>query len=742
MPVSPAVLIVQFASIVTSESEKGEQIYMPAGTNRAKKTPDNGKRRSNVLKLDKIDASKVKPLEAVDPAVKPVVDPNEVVFALDIGTRTVVGVVGIQEDSRFRIITTEVVGHKSRAMFDGQIHDIEQVAAVTREVKEKIEARLGFALKKVAIAAAGRVLKTCQVRVDKDLEAGREIDQEMVGSLEIDGIQRAQLMLDEDAAREDKDQFYCVGYSVINYYLNGYIISTLTGHKGKTAGADILATFLPHIVVDSLYTVMNKVGLEVSSLTLEPIAAINVTIPPDLRLLNLALVDVGAGTSDIALTRDGSVIAYAMAPTAGDKITERISQHYLVDFNTAEKIKIALSASGDNISFIDILKMKHSVKASEIITVIKATVEFLADTISRKILEYNNKAPNAVFLIGGGSRIPGLPGMIAERLKLPGDRVVVRGRDVIRNVKFNDRKLSGPESITPYGIAVTAQMQKGRDFLTVTVNDGKIKLFNSKRLSVADALILIGFNPGQLIGRTGKSISFTLNGEKKLVRGEYGRAAEIFVNQAPAGLDTYIKHGDGINVIPAQNGKDADLCVSDVADSIRAGRVMLNGSFIDVGTNIVINGKAASAGSKIKEGDAVEIHEIRTLSELLKAGGLDVEGSEILVNGKKQGSDYILENSDIVECCLKDSSSSNPTGEMTGPDDSAIDPDQVRVTVNGKEIVLKENKTQYIFVDVFNYINFDLTKPQGNIVLRLNGRQAAFTDSVRSGDIIEIYWQK
>ena len=68
------------------------------------------------------------------------------------------------------------------------------------------------------------------------------------------------------------------------------------------------------MVVESLYTVMERAGMEVTCLTLEPIAALNVAIPKELRLLNLALVDVGAGTSDIAITKSGTIIAYDMAP--------------------------------------------------------------------------------------------------------------------------------------------------------------------------------------------------------------------------------------------------------------------------------------------------------------------------------------------------------------------------------------------------------------------------------------------
>ena len=339
--------------------------------------------------------------------------PDDIVFAMDIGTRNIAGVIGMQEGDVFHVIATEISEHKSRAMVDGQIHDIDQAAATALEVKQKLESRLGIKLKRVAIAAAGRVLRTCQVKVEKSLEQDIEIDADFVSSLEIEGIQRAQMTLDEGSEKEDKTQYYCVGYSVINYYLNGYVMTKLTGHKGKSAGVELLATFLPLTVVDSLYSVVNRIGLEVSSLTLEPIAAINATIPQDLRLLNLALVDIGAGTSDIALTKDGSVFAYAMASIAGDEITERISQQYLVDFATGEKIKTSLATGKDRIRFTDILKKKHEIAASEILRDIEDMIRQLASTISGKILEFNRKSPNAVFLVGGGSRIPLRPQILA-----------------------------------------------------------------------------------------------------------------------------------------------------------------------------------------------------------------------------------------------------------------------------------------------------------------------------------------
>jgi len=66
----------------------------------------------------------------------------------------------------------------------------------------------------------------------------------------------------------------------------------------------------------------------------------------------------------------------------------------------------------------------------------------------------------------------------------------------------------------------------------------------------------------------------------------------------------------------------------------------------------------------------------------------------------------------------------------------------ITLTVNGKKVELNDGREQYIFVDLFNYIDFDLTKPQGSMVLMLNGRQACFTDIIKSGDVVDIYWKQ
>ncbi|QCX33708.1 cell division protein FtsA [Caloramator sp. E03] len=599
------------------------------------------------------------------------------IFALDIGTRTVVGVVGYEKDFKFEIVAYESLEHKSRAMYDGQVHDIDKVASVVIQVKEKLEKKLGFPLKKVAIAAAGRALKTKMVKFQKEFESLCEIDNELISSLEMEGIDLARKNLNNELGEDEKTIYYCVGYSIINYYLNDYSISSLLGHKAKSIGADILATFLPQTVVESLYAVVKKANLEVCNLTLEPIAAINVAIPKDLRMLNLCLVDIGAGTSDIAITKSGSVVAYAMVPIAGDEITEAICESCLVDFNTAEKIKLSLSGSKKEISFIDVMGIKQVKKVEEIVKIIEPVIENLAEAICEKVKEYNGKSPAAVFLIGGGSKIKNLDKIVAQKLNLPLERVAVRGTEVLKDIKFKGKKCSGPEAITPLGIAFTALMQKGADFIYVRVNGKSVRLFNSRSMTVSDALSLCGFSGDKIIGRSGKALNFKLNGNNRTILGEAGKPCEIYVNGKVANLRTEINNGDDIAINIAQKGKDAVLTVQDL--------------MMEYGCNNAL----------------------------------------ITVNGVEVFKDYVIKNDDNIEIKVVN-------------DEIAAEKDiekGITVTVNGKSVFLNE-KDSYIFVDIFNYIDFDVSNAKGNIVLKLNGKDASYTDVLNDGDVIDIYWGK
>ncbi|MDO5518322.1 MAG: cell division protein FtsA, partial [Clostridium sp.] len=705
---------------------------------------------------------------------------KDIIFSLDIGTRSIIGTVGIIKDKKFQVVCEKYLEHEERAMIDGQIHDIGLVASVAQKVKSEIEEEIGIKLTEVSIAAAGRFLKTVDAKAEIDIDDNEEIDKELVRSLELSAVKKAE----EEINKTTEGKLYCVGYSVKNFYLNSFLISNLIGHKGEKIAGEIIATFLPRSVVDSLYAVMNKVNLKVTNLTLEPIAAMEAAIPKNLRLLNIALIDIGAGTSDIAISSKETISAYGMVPLAGDEVTETIVQEYLVDFNTAEKIK--RSVGEKEIIYTDVLGFENSVSSENVLKTINSVVSRESDEISKKILELNGgKAPSAVFLVGGGAHTPGILEGIAEKLNLPAQRIAIKDRKAVTEC-ISDNEL-GSAGVTVLGIALTAIRSLGNDFIDVMLNDEPISLFNSHKHTVMDVLLQAGINPSLLISRNGKSTRFTYNGCKRIVFGEYGTNAKITINGVEAALESEVCEKDIIKLQFAQNGKDAAPKLYENIRSINSISIYVNNELINVEPVILVNGKSENFDYIINNGDEVEVFlpsKIKDIKKYVLKEDVNLLQHGVILNeeyevseGEKISKECIndvnretenikIENSMEKEAPIADSyeeiALSDITNEYNDNNKNSIGnvnelekdlqeniPEEkvyqeelktISVTINGSK-TLMAGKTAYAIVDIFNYIDFDLTVPKGNIVLTLNGEKCAYTESIKDGDIIEIYWE-
>ncbi|HLR75741.1 MAG TPA: pilus assembly protein PilM, partial [Virgibacillus sp.] len=290
---------------------------------------------------------------------------NKRVFALDIGTRSVTGIILENNQQTYTIVDYCVKEHNERSMLDGQIHNVLAVADIITHVKATLEKKHG-PLTHVSVAAAGRSLKTVQATASINLDQQPISNNQTIKHLELSAVQSAQFELARDNEDNAYKNYYCVGYSVLHYKLDGENIGSLIDQSGHEASVDIIATFLPKVVVESLLAALNRAELNMDALTLEPIAAIHVLIPESMRRLNVALVDIGAGTSDIALTKDGTIVAYGMVPVAGDKITEALSDQYLLDFPKAEETKRHIVNQGEAV-VADILGFEHMITYEQLV---------------------------------------------------------------------------------------------------------------------------------------------------------------------------------------------------------------------------------------------------------------------------------------------------------------------------------------------------------------------------------------
>ena len=611
---------------------------------------------------------------------------KDLIFALDIGTRSIVGVVGRSAGDRLKVLDVELAEHGKRAMMDGQIDDIRQVGALARTVTERLEGRLGVRLERVCVAAAGRALRTQRGSFTLELPEEQSIDAEQISALEAGAVSAAEeaLQADGDARR----QMFLVGYTVAQYRLDNYPMNNLQFHTGRKLEADVVATFLPGEVVESLYAAMREAGLQVASMTLEPIAAMNAAIPAELRLLNLAMVDIGAGTTDIALCRDGSVVGYTMATVAGDEVTEAIMRTFLVDFKTAEQIKRSVGSSDELIRCRNILGQEERIAAAEVIRAIQEPMDRLADAIAKQVLSVNETIPSAVFLAGGGSKLAGLREKVADKLEMDERRVAIAGNNFALSVFSENIELEKPEYATPLGIAISAGLGLLNDSYVVTLNGQSAKLFRNGVLTLRDILLMNGYSYGDMVGKTGRSLTLTVDGKRMVFRGEPAVPAVLQVNDEESTLSAIVHAGDHIRFVPARHGEAASRTLAELLGPGFRGTAMVNNAPADMDTklcqgDVVLTLRQAPAAPQASQPAAAaprgtapaapaprgrEVHITLNgdpltlparedggsyhLMDLLEYSGIDFEHLDravrLEVNGVERGFQYALKEQDSV----------------------------------------------------------------------------------------------
>lgn len=656
---------------------------------------------------------------------------GDVIFALDIGTRTVVGVLAEKTADGYKLIDMETQAHESRSMTDGQIEDIDAVASVVKSVKTALERRQLIKLQRVCIAAAGRALRTLRHSCAHDVSSKRVISAEDIREAELEAVRSAEEAFTEE---NSTSSFYCVGHSVISLTLDGYKVSKPEGHRGTELVTEVIAAFLPAYVVESLCAAVDLAGLETAGLTLEPIAAINAVVPRELRLINIVMCDIGAGTSDVAASRDGSITAYGMATIAGDEMTEALMKQLLVDFNEAERIK---TCPDPQTEYTDILFVRHTITAERVAEIIHPAAEELAQTICAEILKANGEAPQAVFLVGGGSKLAGLPELVAKGLGLDPARVAVGSKEMIRGITTPKNIELGTEHATPVGIAITASEGVKYDFTTITINGRKIRALDTRRLTVFELCALAGIRPEQLMARSGKALTYTADGEKITLRGTPSVPSEMSLNGKPCSLNSPVRKGDEVNIVPAVPGEDAAALLSDQYDlaGMSVIEVTVDGRNVTAGDHISVNGIPTAADADIENGAVLQRIRLGTFGELLAQEEIPLECA--LLNGSHAEAGQALSDGDEITTQKAEIPAEAP--QEAAPEPHA-EPDGIPIVFNGMPAVFPAKAGQQpIFLDILAAFSDDPTGLlAGSANVTINGKLARLDEVIRPGDEIVI----
>ncbi|MFH1460337.1 MAG: cell division FtsA domain-containing protein [Candidatus Omnitrophota bacterium] len=710
---------------------------------------------------------------------------KKIVFSLDIGTRKVVGIVAKKTEDKLVILDTEVIEHQLRTMLDGQIHNIKEVARVVIEVKQRLESRLNIKLKNVGVAVAGRALKTVKAKIEKKIALNDEISEDQVRNLELEAVSS---VLEDARCDFGQGDYYCVGYSVIGYKLDQSMMNSLVGHFGNLISVEVIATFLPRVVFNSMLSVLHRAELEIVNLTLEPIAAINVIIPEDIRYLNILLLDIGAGTSDIALTRDGSVFAYGMVPEAGDEITEHICEKFILNFSTAETVKKNI-LSHPQVKFKDILGREYELQSAEIMEKIRKRVGLLADSIAECVYKHNQKTPNAIVLVGGGSLTPLLEDELSRTFDLPRTNIGIRLPQMIEKIEDQTGKINSPDMVTPLGISLMSADSQGLKFMELYVNDKRVYILDMhQNIDVLSALVAAGVDEMKLYGKIGRALCVNVNGKLKVIKGKMGKPAKIELNNQAVDLTTKIKNKDRITFLDACDGEDAQGKVKDVVDASSI-IILVNGVEVKVEPQILMNGLPVELDTQLFDRADIKYNNFVQVKEVLAIAGIDTSNLEereivisvnnepkvlsqsnfaLFVNGQKSSLNTNLVNADVVDFKsdkpvfyrVKDvvdipSSGACVSVYLNGQKHTIAGPPG-KIIMNGKKVEPNEFLIDRAEINTYpgenilptvsqilEYLPINFSEQKGRIIrIEVNGQPGGFTTQLAEGNEVKINFIK
>jgi len=330
---------------------------------------------------------------------------SEIVVGLDIGTTKIVVIVGRKNEHG----KLEVLGmgkSESIGVSRGVVSNIDKTVQSIRLAVEDAEAKSGVDIKVVNVGIAGQHIKSLQhrgIKVRHNVED--EISQNDINAL-IDDMYKLVMLPGEE---------------IIHVLPQEYIIDNEQGIKDPIgmAGVRLEANF--HIITGqiaaakNIYKCVHKAGLEVEDLILEPLASSEAVLSPEEKEAGIALVDIGGGTTDIAIFQDGIIRHTAVIPFGGNSITEDIKEGCGIIKNQAELLKIkfgsALASESKENEIVSIPGLRgrdpKEISLKTLAQIIQARMEEVIENIYYEIKNsgYENKLICGIVVTGGGSQL-------------------------------------------------------------------------------------------------------------------------------------------------------------------------------------------------------------------------------------------------------------------------------------------------------------------------------------------------
>jgi cell division protein FtsA len=251
-----------------------------------------------------------------------------------------------------------------------------------------------------------------------------------------------------------------INSAVTGVRIDGYVVNDPSGFQGRTMVITVFNTFAPLTHVGALQTIASELDLELIATVAEPYAMARCAATDEVYDFGGIFIDIGGGTTDVALIRNGGIEGTRMFPIGGRVFTKKLASRFGISFADAEAVKLRHS-KGE-------LPVEHAEKVS---AVLARDAEVLVEGVAITLHEMSkgDRLPTAIYLAGGGSALPEVRNQLQAfrwEDKLPFARTptvnVLRPID-IRGIYDSTGLLLDGQDITPMGLAYHAIQQQSEE---------------------------------------------------------------------------------------------------------------------------------------------------------------------------------------------------------------------------------------------------------------------------------------
>ncbi|MBI4742136.1 MAG: cell division protein FtsA [Betaproteobacteria bacterium] len=392
-------------------------------------------------------------------------DSKDLIVGLDIGTSKIVALVAeITPEGRFNVIG--IGSQESRGLRKGVVVNIEETVATISRVLQEVELMADCKVKDVYTGIAGSHIKSFNSNgmvAIKDKE---------VTPMDIDRVIETARAMPIPADQE-----------ILHILTQEFIIDDQDGIREPIGMSGFRLEVKVHIVTGAVSAAQNIVkcvrhcGLEVNDLVLQPLASSYAVLSEDEKDLGICLIDIGGGTTDLAVWTQGAIRHTSVIPIAGDQITNDIAMALRTPTREAEEIKrkfgCALSQLADPEDVLDVVGVDdrplRKLSRRALADVIQPRVEELFELIQAELRRsgFEDVLSSGIVLTGGASVMPGMIELGEEIFHMPVRLGVPKYYGALSDVVQN------PRFATACGLLFEAQARKKRGMKERETRDAK-----------------------------------------------------------------------------------------------------------------------------------------------------------------------------------------------------------------------------------------------------------------------------